>query len=50
MPTKKAQLIAELFSSAQSLQIIEPLLMTYIRCLNLWNGIKNGHNLVRLKS
>ena len=33
---------AESFLSAQSLQIIEPLLMTYIRFLNLWNGIKNG--------
>ena len=30
------------FLSAQSLQIIEPLLMTYIRFLNLWNGINNG--------
>jgi hypothetical protein len=31
-----------LFLCAQSLRIIEPLLMTYIRFLNLWNGIKNG--------
>ena len=35
-PRKKMSLCA------QSLQIIEPLLMTYIRFLNLWNGIKNG--------
>lgn len=47
---KNAPIVRLIFFGAQSLQIIEPLLMTYIRFLNLWNGIKNGHNLVRLKS
>lgn len=42
LKTKMTRLSAESFLSAQSLRIIEPLLMTYIRFLNLWNGIKNG--------
>ena len=39
---KRKQIVLLPSLSAQSLQIIEPLLTTYIRFLNLWNGIKNG--------
>ena len=39
---KKGHPLMKMSPCAQSLQIIEPLLMTYIRFLNLWNGIKNG--------
>ena len=40
--TKKGHPRKKMSPCALSLQIIEPLLMTYIRFLNLWNGIKNG--------